>query len=141
MTPVAELTHSLSVAGQIQPEDVQALAKDGYRVIICNRPDNEEPNQPSMDAIAAACELASIQFVRYPVDAMSFPGDDLDAMDETMNGDEKVLAYCRSGARSTPHNLPQPRFDGPRARAGNARHGAWLPVPGRRCRSSGAPVI
>ena len=101
MTPVAELTHSLSVAGQIQPEDVQALAKDGYRVIICNRPDNEEPNQPSMDAIAAACELAGIQFVRYPVDAMSFPGDDLDAMDEAMNGDEKVRAYCRSGARST----------------------------------------
>ena len=82
MTPVAELTHSLSVAGQIQPEDVQALADSGYQVIICNRPDNEEPNQPSMDAIAAACELAGIQFVRYPVDAMSFPGDDLDAMDE-----------------------------------------------------------
>ena len=101
MTPVAELTHTLSVAGQIQPEDVQALAEHGYKVIICNRPDNEEPNQPSMDAIAASCELAGIQFVRYPVDAMSFPGDDLDAMDEAMNGDEKVLAYCRSGARST----------------------------------------
>ena len=101
MTPVAELTPSLSVAGQILPEDVQALAEHGYQVIICNRPDNEEPNQPSMDAIAAACELAGIQFVRYPVDAMSFPGDDLDAMDEAMNGDEKALAYCRSGARST----------------------------------------
>ena len=101
MTPVAELTHSLSVAGQIQPEDVRALAEHGYRVIICNRPDNEELNQPSMDAIAAACELAGVQFVRYPVDAMSFPGDDLDAMDEAMNGEEKVLAYCRSGARST----------------------------------------
>ena len=57
MTPVAELTHSLSVAGQIQPEDVQVLAEEGYQVIICNRPDNEEPNQPSMDAIAAACDL------------------------------------------------------------------------------------
>ena len=34
MTPVAELTHSLSVAGQIQPEDVQALVEDGYQVII-----------------------------------------------------------------------------------------------------------
>ena len=101
MTPVAELTPSLSVAGQIQPEDVQALAEHGYQVIMCNRPDNEEPNQPSMDAIAAACELAGIQFVRYPVDAMSFPGDDLDAMDEAMNGDEKVLAYCRS-ARDRP---------------------------------------
>ena len=101
MTPVAELTHSLSVAGQIRPEDVQALAEHGYQVIICNRPDNEEPNQPSMDQIAAACDLAGVQFVRYPVDAMSFPGEDLDAMDEAMNGDEKTLAYCRSGARST----------------------------------------
>ena len=101
MTPVAELTHSLSVAGQIRPEDVQALAEHGYQVIICNRPDNEEPNQPSMDEIAAACDLAGVQFVRYPVDAMSFPGEDLDAMDEAMNGDEKTLAYCRSGARST----------------------------------------
>ncbi len=101
MTPVAELTHSLSVAGQIQPEDVQALAEHGYQVIICNRPDNEEPNQPSMDEMAAACDLAGVHFVRYPVDAMSFPGDDLDAMEEALNGDEKTLAYCRSGARST----------------------------------------
>ena len=101
MTPVAELTHTLSVAGQIQPGDVTALAEHGYQVIICNRPDNEEPNQPSMDEIAAACDLAGVQFVRYPVDAMSFPGEDLDAMDEAMNGDEKTLAYCRSGARST----------------------------------------
>jgi uncharacterized protein (TIGR01244 family) len=101
MTPVAELTHSLSVAGQIQPQDVQALAEHGYQVIICNRPDNEEPNQPSMDEIAAACDLAGIHFVRYPVDTMSFPGYDLDAMEEAMNGDEKTLAYCRSGARST----------------------------------------
>ena len=101
MTPVAELTNSLSVAGQIQPEDVQALAEHGYKLIICNRPDHEEPDQPSMDAVAAACDQAGVQFVRYPVDAMSFPGDDLDSMDEAMNADTKVLAYCRSGARST----------------------------------------
>ena len=101
MTPIVELTHTFSVAGQIQPEDVRALAQHGYRVIICNRPDNEEPNQPSMAAVAAACDLAGVQFVGYPVDALSFPGDDLDAMDEAMNGDEKVLAYCRSGARSS----------------------------------------
>ena len=101
MTPVAELTHSLSVAGQIQPEDVQALAEHGYQIIICNRPDNEEPNQPSMDEIAVACDLAGLHFVRYPVDALSFPGDDLDAMEEALNGDKKTLAYCRSGARST----------------------------------------
>lgn len=101
MTPVSELTNNLSVAGQIQPEDVKALAEHGYQLIICNRPDNEEPNQPSMDAIEAACDSAGIQFLRYPVDARSFPGDDLDVMDEAMNGDARVLAYCRSGTRST----------------------------------------
>ena len=101
MTPVSELTNNLSVAGQIQPEDVKALAEHGYQLIICNRPDNEEPNQPSMDTIEAACDSAGIQFLRYPVDARSFPGDDLDVMDEAMNGDARVLAYCRSGTRST----------------------------------------
>ena len=100
MTPVAQLTNTLSVAGQIQPEDVQALAECGYKLIICNRPDHEESDQPTMDAVAAACDQAGVQFVRYPVDAMSFPGDCLDSMDEAMNAEAKVLAYCRSGARS-----------------------------------------
>ena len=101
MTPFAELTDTLAVAGQIQPSDVHALAEHGYKVIICNRPDDEEPNQPSMAAVEAACDVAGVEFIRYPVTAISFPGDDLDSMDDVMNGDTKVLAYCRSGARST----------------------------------------
>ena len=38
MTPVAELTHSLSVAGQIQPEDVQALASTAIRSLFVIAP-------------------------------------------------------------------------------------------------------
>ena len=100
MIPVAELTDVLSVAGQIQPGDVADLAASGYTAIICNRPDDEESGQPSMDAVAAACEQAGVTFVRYPVTALNFPGDDLTLMDDAMNSGDKTLAYCRSGARS-----------------------------------------
>ena len=100
MIPVAELTDMLSVAGQIQPGDVADLAASGYTAIICNRPDDEEPGQPSMDAVAAACEQVGVTFVRYPVTALNFPGDDLTLMDDAMNSGDKTLAYCRSGARS-----------------------------------------
>jgi len=101
MPTLIELTDTLSITGQIQPAEVAELAAAGYGVIICNRPDDEEPQQPSMDDIEAACAEAGIAFIRYPVNAMTFPGTDLAAMDDAMNSDVKTLAYCRSGARST----------------------------------------
>ena len=101
MPTLIELTDTLSITGQIQPVEVAELAAAGYGVIICNRPDDEEPQQPSMDNIEAACDEAGVAFIRYPVNAMTFPGTDLAAMDDAMNSDVKTLAYCRSGARST----------------------------------------
>lgn len=101
MTALIELTDTLSMAGQIQPADVTQLAAAGYETIICNRPDDEEPYQPSMDSIEEACADAGVAFVRYPVNAFTFPGNDIAAMDDAMNSGKKTLAYCRSGARST----------------------------------------
>lgn len=101
MPTLIELTDTLSITGQIQPAEVAELAAAGYGVIICNRPDDEEPQQPSMDDIEAACDEAGVAFIRYPVNAMTFPGTDLAVMDDAMNSDVKTLAYCRSGARST----------------------------------------
>jgi len=101
MAALIELTDTLSMAGQIQPADIAQLAAAGYETIICNRPDDEEPHQPSMDSIEEACADAGIDFVRYPVNAFTFPGNDLAAMDDAMNSGKKTLAYCRSGARST----------------------------------------
>ena len=101
MAALIELTDTLSMAGQIQPADIAQLAAAGYETIICNRPDDEEPHQPSMDSIEEACADAGIDFVRYPVNAFTFPGNDLASMDDAMNSGKKTLAYCRSGARST----------------------------------------
>ena len=48
---IVALTDTLAVAPQIVPGDIPAIATAGYRVLINNRPDGEEPGQlPAVEA-------------------------------------------------------------------------------------------
>lgn len=98
--PIFKLSESLSVAAQITPQDVPNIAAQGFTTVVCNRPDCEVPDQASMDEIEAACNAAGLLFVRYPVNAMNFPGADLDGLGELFDDpSQSVLAYCRTGTR------------------------------------------
>ena len=97
---IFQLTESLSVAAQIAPQDVPNLAAQGFTVVVCNRPDGEVPGQATMDEIEVACNAADLIFVRYPVDAMNFPGPDIEGLGALFDDPGKsVLAYCRTGTR------------------------------------------
>ena len=98
--PIFQLTETLSVAAQVTPQDIPNIAAQGFSMVVCNRPDREVPDQASMDAIEAACNDANLLFVRYPVDALNFPGPDLEGLGELFDdADQRVLAYCRTGTR------------------------------------------
>ena len=98
--PIFQLTESLSVAAQITPQDIPHLAAQGFTVVVCNRPDGEVPGQATMDEIEAACNDADLLFVRYPVDAMNFPGSDIEGLGALFDDPgQSVLAYCRTGTR------------------------------------------
>jgi uncharacterized protein (TIGR01244 family) len=98
--PIFQLTESLSVAAQITPQDITNLAAQGFTVVVCNRPDGEVPGQATMDEIEAACNAADLLFVRYPVDAMNFPGPDIEGLGALFDDPgQSVLAYCRTGTR------------------------------------------
>jgi sulfide:quinone oxidoreductase len=98
--PIFQLTESLSVAAQIAPQDISNLATRGFTVVVCNRPDGEVPGQATMDEIEAACNAAGLLFVRYPVDAMNFPGPDIEGLRALFDDpSQSVLAYCRTGTR------------------------------------------
>jgi uncharacterized protein (TIGR01244 family) len=98
---IRPLNESVAVAPQIRPEDVPALARAGYVLIVNNRPDDEEPDQPSGDAIRAAAEAAGLAYTAIPVTHAGFSHPQLDAMaDALRQADGPVLAYCRSGTRS-----------------------------------------
>ncbi|MBC2885591.1 TIGR01244 family phosphatase [Ochrobactrum sp. CM-21-5] len=92
-----------SVTGQIAPDDVRDIAAEGFQTIICNRPDGEGgAEQPEFAEIARVAEKAGIATYYIPVVGGQLTQDDVDAMAEALAAAEgPVLAYCRSGARST----------------------------------------
>ena len=94
------LSDTLSVSAQISVDDVSRLGEQGFTVIVCNRPDGEAREQPTMDQIEAACVAAGVLFIRYPVTAMDFPGPDLQGLGALFDDPaQRVLAYCRTGTR------------------------------------------
>jgi sulfide:quinone oxidoreductase len=98
---IRHIAAKLSVGAQITSADVQAVKDQGYRAIICNRPDSEADDQPTFDEIEPAAKALGTQ-ARYLTiasgmvqdeDAVAFGA----AMSELPN---PVLAYCRTGTRS-----------------------------------------
>lgn len=90
----------MSVSGQIGPEDVADLAAGGVTVLINNRPDDEEPGQPSGAAIARAAESAGMTYVAAPFRGRP-PDEAVEAVRAALaSGEGQVHAYCKSGLRS-----------------------------------------
>ena len=99
---IVKLTDNLAVSAQITEADVATIAAAGYKVLINNRPDGEEANQPSSAAIAAAAAAAGLEYHYLPVTAQDFPGVGFDEMCDLLSDEERpVLAFCRSGTRCT----------------------------------------
>lgn len=96
------LDENIRVAPQIDTSVIAEAAAAGVTVIINNRPDDEEPGQPSGDDIRRAAEAAGMNYVAIPVTHAGFSHAQIDAMAEALdNANGPVLAYCRSGTRST----------------------------------------
>ena len=99
---IYRLSESCAVASQIQAADVAALAADGFTTIICNRPDGEDFGQPTAAAIAAECEAHGITFCFIPIDRSGLTMDMVESFrDAVAASTGHVLAYCRSGQRSS----------------------------------------
>ena len=96
------LTDDFAVAGQITPDEIAEIKAAGYRSIICNRPDDEQPGQPNVASVKAAAEAAGMEFRHIPVAGGIFPPDAVAATAKALDELEgPIFAYCRSGARST----------------------------------------
>ena len=101
MTIFLPLTPQLSVAAQITADDVRAAAAQGFGHIINNRPDHEVPGQPTGAAIEAAAHAAGLGYTAIPVDHSGFSAEQVAAMSACLVSAKPILAYCRSGTRST----------------------------------------
>lgn len=88
---------------QIELTDVAEARALGIGLIINNRPEDESPDQTPGAEIEAAAAAAGIAYVAIPVTHAGFSMPQVEAMEAALAaaGDRPVLAYCRSGTRST----------------------------------------
>jgi uncharacterized protein (TIGR01244 family) len=101
MTFIA-LTDSIFVAPQIDVAAVAEAAGRGVTLIINNRPEDESHDQTPGGEIEIAAHAAGIDYVAIPVGHSGFSQPQVDAMVDALDTAEgKILAYCRSGTRST----------------------------------------
>jgi len=102
MIEIKTLSSQIGVAGQVAIDDLPAIAAAGYRSILCNRPDHEGTDQPTFQQIEQAA-LAYGLVARYlPVISGAVTTADGLAFAQLLDVlPSPVLAYCRSGARST----------------------------------------
>lgn len=100
---IRPITPDFAASPQISVDDVATAAAQGYRTLICNRPDGEEFGQPDWAAIEAAAKAAGMETYFLPVsNAVGLTMETVEGFEAALaNAPKPVLAYCRSGTRST----------------------------------------
>ena len=90
------------VSDQISEEDVEKLKNAGFKTIFCNRPDNEEQNQITVESIRDKVIKSGLNFVHQPVIGGQISQNDIDQFSDYYDAAEKpIFAYCRTGTRSS----------------------------------------
>jgi uncharacterized protein (TIGR01244 family) len=98
---IRQLDDTTFMAGQIAPDDMSALKNAGVSLIVNNRPDGEDEGQPTGAEVEQAAAAAGIAYRHIPISRGIGPAD-IEQMREALDSASgKVLAYCRSGTRST----------------------------------------
>lgn len=102
MSGFRKLSDNVFTSPQLSLEDIEKAQKSGIKLIINNRPDGEEPSAPQGNAIRKAAQESGLEYRAIPIGQSGFSAAHVDAMVELLNSaDGPILAYCRSGTRST----------------------------------------
>lgn len=97
-----KVTDQLFASPQIDVAAVEEAKALGIRLIINNRPEGESDDQTPGAQIEEAAQKAGIGYVAIPVSHAGFSEAQVKAMAQALaNADGPILAYCRSGTRST----------------------------------------
>lgn len=97
-----QLTQNVYASPQIGLDEVEEARAMGVTLIVNNRPEGESDDQIEGDRIAEAAQAAGIDYVAIPVTHAGFAEHQVTAMVDALAGAKgPVLAYCRSGTRST----------------------------------------
>jgi uncharacterized protein (TIGR01244 family) len=100
MTQFRRVTDRFEVSPQITPEEAAAAATAGVKLIINNRPDGEQPGQPTNAEIEAAARAGGADYIYLPVVGRPTPDQAKAQAAAVAAAKGPVLAFCLSGTRS-----------------------------------------
>lgn len=96
-----QVSAKLHVSTQGTVADLAKAKAAGVTAIINNRPDGEEPGQPSAAENAAAAADLGLGYSHIPVAPGQYALDEVRAFQAAMTAaDGPVLAHCKTGTRS-----------------------------------------
>ena len=95
------ISNKLTLSEQLHLSDIASVAEQGYRSIICNRPDGEGADQPTFVEIKKAAESLGMEVRYQPVVPGQINDEDVATFSQSMRELPKpTLAFCRTGTRS-----------------------------------------
>ena len=100
MSQFRTVTKDFSVSPQIAPPDLNIAKREGFVLVINNRPDGESPDQPSSDLMAERAAAAGLAYRFIPVVGRPTAEQARAVRDAAAGAGGKVLAFGRSGTRS-----------------------------------------
>ena len=99
---IKHLYGTLSVSEQIKLADLKAIAASGIKTIINNRPDGEVPRQPHSETLSKRARELGLTYHYIPVISGKMTDENVADFSEVIQNDEgPILAFCRTGTRST----------------------------------------
>lgn len=99
--PVTSVSEKLSVSSQPSVEDIRSLRANGFKTLINNRPDGEEPGQPGTEAEAQEAKHCNLSYAFIPVTGATITEADVRAFQRAIDESEgPVFAHCKTGTRS-----------------------------------------
>jgi len=102
MSDFRTISDEFLASPQIAVGDIADARELGVTLVINNRPEGEAPDQTPGAEIAEAARASGLDYRAIPVDPAGLSATQVEEMaDALASADGKVLAYCRSGTRST----------------------------------------
>lgn len=94
------INNQVSVSDQIQESDLQELANNGVDILLCNRPDGESADQPSLAELASAAKDLGLDVQEISFKSGEMNAGHVDLFKAVLSTGRKLHAFCRTGNRS-----------------------------------------
>ena len=97
---INKISPEYSVSAQICADDLPNIVTAGFKSIICNRPDTENPKNLQIEILKRRTTTVGLEFAENVFGPSTFGMDKIDRQSQLLvKMPGPVLAYCASGNR------------------------------------------